>query len=945
MLHKSSHSVFLGLILFFQACNSIPEKDTIDLAGEWAFQIDSTDIGINEGWFTEELDDAINLPGSMLTNGKGDDVTVSTEWTGGMWDSIWYKSPEFAKYRSPGNIKISFWLQPSKYYVGSAWYQKKVIIPARWANRYTEFFLERCHWESTLWVDTNKVGVQNALSAPHIYDLSKWLTPGEHTLTLRIDNRIKDIDPGRDAHSVSDNTQTNWNGIIGEMRLTNRPAVYIDDIQLYPDIDNRTVRVLMQIKNSSGSETDGQIRIAAALSGSDVKHKVTPLNKQVHIAQDISLIELEYPMSENVLLWDEFEPNIYILQTEVKSEAGSDICYTDFGMKKFKVTGTRFSVNERPVFLRGTLECCIFPKTGFPSVEVSDWMHIYKKCKEFGLNHVRFHSWCPPEAAFIAADRMGIYLSVENSAWANVGAGQPIDNYIYAESNRIVKQFGNHPSFCMMPYGNEASGDSAVAYLTKFVRYWQEKDNRRVYTSASGFPECPASDYTSSGAARIQWWNAGLTSPINANPPTTDYDWTQYIEKSKPTVSHEIGQWCVYPDFGEIADYDGVLKPKNFEIFRDRLEESGIAQLADSFLYASGRLQVLCYKADIEAALRTPGFAGFQLLDLHDFPGQGTALVGVLNPFWEEKGYVTAEEFKRFCNETVPLLRLSKMIFLNNEEVKAKAELFHYGIAPLENAPASWRITSQEGGTVAEGQFPPVSISDGLTRLGEVNQSLEMITRPAQLQITVTVGSFENSWDIWVYPVQKQEITGDDQIMITQVMDKASIDYLNSGGSVLLTVKKGSVKSEKGGNVPVGFSSIFWNTQWTAFRQPPFTLGILCDPRHPALSEFPTENHSNYQWWDAMSNCNAINMKYVAPEITPLVRIIDDWFTARSLALIFECRVGKGKLLVSGVDLLSNAGERPEAVQLLYSLKKYMSGSSFNPVTEVDVEKITALLD
>ena len=424
------------------------------------------DTGVNEGWYAKDLTDVIRLPGSMLTNGKGDEIKVSTPWTGGMWDSIWYKSPEFAKYRELGNIKVSFWLQPSKYYVGPAWYQRKVIIPARWGNQYTELFMERCHWESTLWVDTNKVGMRNALSAPHIYDLSKWLTPGEHTLTLRIDNRIRDIDPGRDAHSVSDNTQTNWNGIIGELRLTNKPAIYIDDIQLYPDVDKKTVRVLLQIKNLTGSETDGQIRIAAALSGTGSEQKVAVLNKKIHIAQNDNLVDLEYPMGGNVLLWDEFEPNVYTLSTELKSEAGSDIRLTDFGMRKFKVTGTRFSVNDHPVFLRGTLECCIFPKTGYPSVEVDDWARIYTKCREYGLNHIRFHSWCPPEAAFIAADRMGIYLSVENSAWARLGSGAPIDTYIYEESNRIVKQFGNHPSFCMMPYGNEASGDSVVAYLT-----------------------------------------------------------------------------------------------------------------------------------------------------------------------------------------------------------------------------------------------------------------------------------------------------------------------------------------------------------------------------------------------------------------------------------------------------------------------------------------------
>ncbi len=944
MYRRFLNIIILGFIFICPACNPVPEKNTIDLAGEWSFQVDSMDIGMIEKWFAKDLNDSVNLPGSMLTNGKGDDVKVSTQWTGGIWDSTWYKSPELAKYREPGNIKISFWLQPLKYYVGAAWYKRKVTIPEGWDNRYTELLLERCHWESIVWVDTALAGMQNALGAPHIYDLSKWMTPGEHTLTIRIDNRIKEIDPGRDAHSVSDNTQTNWNGIIGKMNLTNRPAVYVEDIQLYPDVDNKMVRVHLQIKNLTNSEADCRIKISASSSGSETKNKVAPLIINMHVNPDITTVDLEYKMGEGVLLWDEFEPNVYTLKTELKGEGGTDIRFIDFGMKKFEARGTRFFVNDHPIFLRGTLECCIFPKTGYPSVKVDDWVRIFGKCKEYGLNHVRFHSWCPPEAAFIAADRMGVYLSVENSAWANLGSGAPIDNYIYEESNRIVRQFGNHPSFCMMPYGNEASGDSAAVYLTKFVRYWQEKDKRRMYTSASGFPESPASDYVSSGAPRIQWWNAGLSSPINANPPTTDYDWTQYIEKNKPTVGHEIGQWCVYPDFKEIKEYDGVLKPRNFEIFRDKLEEHGMAQLADSFLYASGKLQVLCYKADIEAALRTPGFAGFQLLDLHDFPGQGTALVGVLNAFWEEKGYVTSKEFTRFCNETVPLLRLPKMIFLNNEEVIARAELIHYGKKPMTDTPVAWRITDNKGDTVAAGEFPPVNLTDGLIVLGEIKQSLKMIANPEQLKITLTVGSFENSWDIWVYPARKPEIAGENQIMVTRLMDKASIDWLNNGGKVLLTVKKGSVRPEKGGNVLVGFSSIFWNTQWTAWQQPPFTLGILCNPRHSALSEFPGEYHSNYQWWDAMSHCNAINMSYVSSDITPLVRIIDDWFTARSLAMIFECRVGKGKLLVSGADLLTDADHRPEAVQLLYSLKKYMAGNSFNPITEVGLDKITSLL-
>lgn len=936
-------TMVLPAILGLQSCSLQRNSPVIDLSGKWNFMVDSLDKGIQEKWFTRDLTETVKLPGSMLTNGKGDDVTIKTKWTGGLWDSLWYKSPEFEKYRQPGNVKVSFWLQPLKHYTGSAWYSKKVTIPKSWKGRYIEMFLERCHWESTVWVDSSKAGMQNALGAPHIYDLSKWLTPGEHLITIRIDNRVKDIDPGRDAHSISDNTQTNWNGIIGKMCLTSHPPVHIDDIMVFTDVDAKKIRTIITIRNSSGIPGKYSLKLSAIPKNSRNKENLPAKELQLTIADSVVVLPEEYEMGSNPLLWDEFNPAVYTLKAELTGESGWDVYLTDFGMKKFEIRGTQFYVNGRPIFLRGTLECAIFPETGYPSVSVEEWKRIYKKCKEFGLNHMRFHSWCPPEAAFIAADEEGIYLSVENSAWANVGSGAPIDQYLYDESKRIVKQFGNHPSFCMMPYGNEASGDSSVAYLTRFVRYWKDRDNRRVYTSASGFPESQASDYTSSATPRIQWWAAGLTSPINAKPPTSDYDWLKYIAKDKPTVSHEIGQWCVYPDFKEISRYKGVLKARNFEIFRDKLQEHGMLQLADSFLLASGKLQVLCYKADIEAALRTPGFAGFQLLDLHDFPGQGTALIGVLNPFWEEKGYVTAAEFSTFCNQTVPLLRMPKMVYLNNETFVAKAEVAHYGSAPLKQTHVSWKISRTDGSLVAEGKPVQRDLSYGINDLGNISVSLTAITAPEKLIISVSAGNYTNSWDFWVYPAQLPPISGSENILVTGEFNQKAVDFLENGGKVLLTVKKGSVKPSMGGDVPVGFSSIFWNTQWTAFKQPPFTLGILCNPNHPAFDYFPTEYHSNWQWWDPVAHSQAMILNDFPSDLKPLIQPIDTWFENRRLALAFEAQVNGGKLLVCSIDLKADIEKRPVTKQLLLSLLKYMNNESFNPESRVEIAKVRGI--
>ena len=922
--------------------NTQHKGDKIDLSGEWLFRVDSLDKGVGQQWWLTALSDKIHLPGSMTTNGKGDEVTANTKWTGGIWNNAWFTDTAYAKYRQPGNVKISFWLQPVKHYVGVAWYQKKVRIPVGWKDHSVELFLERAHWETTVWIDSHEAGMQNALGAPDVFGLDH-LTPGEHTLTIRIDNRIKDINPGADAHSVTDNTQTNWNGIIGKMLLIKQPPIHFSDVQVFPDLDKKVIHVNMKLVNNSGREINGLLNLSVkGINLPSSTHIPPAMGKSVSVQKDTTDLVIDFPMGDHPLPWDEFHPNLYSLRVEISGVNNKDIRKVDFGMRKFVARGEQLTVNGRPVFLRGTLECAIFPKTGYPPTDTAAWMRIFRICRSYGLNHMRFHSWCPPEAAFVAADLSGFYLSIECSAWATVGDHKPIDQFLYDESNRIVSNFGNHPSFCMMPYGNEPGGDHLKEWLTAFVKYWKAKDGRRLYTTASGWPAVPENDYNSSPDPRIQHWDDGLKSIINREAPRSDYDWDSLLPSHLiPTVSHEIGQWCVYPDFKEIPEYDGILKPKNFEIFRDKLQEHGMAHLADSFLLASGKLQVLCYKADIEAALRTPRFGGFQLLDLHDFPGQGTALVGVLNPFWEDKGYVTAKEYSRFCNSTVPLVRLPKMIYNNNEELVASVEIAHFGEAALQNITPVWTIKNSSGSILFRGKLARTTIPIGNAfKLGEIRQSLTSIKQAGRFILTVGAGKYENSWDIFVYPATLP--AADESIYVTQEFDARAQNILNKGGKVLLTVKKGSVKPDKGGDAGIGFSSIFWNTSWTN-GQLPHSLGILCNPKHPALEEFPTQYYSNWQWWDAMSHADAIRLDAVSSHLEPIVRVIDDWFTARPLGLIFECKTGKGKLLVSGIDLLSDSEKRPEARQLLYSLEKYMASGRFAPKLSVDAKTITEL--
>ncbi len=918
---------------------------TISLAGKWRFELDRRDIGEQAHWPSRALAGRVQVPVDLAAQGIGDEISLETPWTGTILDSSFFLAPEYADYRRPGKIKVPFWLQPEKYYRGAAWYQRGVIIPVEWSDGRVQLFIERAHWETRVWIDGRFVGSQNALATPHVYELD-GLTTGKHVLTVRIDNRVI-VPVGVNAHSISDHTQGNWHGMVGRIELIRTPAVWIQDLQVYPDVASGSVLV----KGKIGSLKAEPETIPVSLDIDPGQYHGSAL---VQWDSSGGVFSVNIPMGESAALWDEFHPFLY--QLTARLPVNRDVKKVTFGLREISTQGTQFLINGRKTFIRGTLECAIFPQTGHPPTEIEPWRRIIRIAKAHGLNNLRFHSWCPPEAAFTAADELGMYLQVECSSWANnafkndsasLGSSGPTDAWIYAEAERILRFYGNHPSFVFMLYGNEPGGVNKNRFLSDWVNHFKTMDNRRLYSAAAGWPKLPENQFHVVPDPRIQAWGNGLKSRVNAQPPATTVDYRQFINSvSVPVISHEIGQWCVYPNFREKKKYTGYLKPKNFDIFYDRLRQQGLEKQAQKFLMASGHLQTLLYKEEIESALRTPAMAGFQLLDLHDFPGQGSALVGVLDPFWQEKGYVTAAEYRRFCNHTVLLARLEKRVFTNADTLAAAIEIAHFGDQPLHDRECQWRLQDSQHRVIVSGSLPAREIPiDNAISLGTIRIPLRGVNSPGQFQLIVSLqpGEIENGWDVWIYPDQVSvEVPAG--VLVTDRVDEACKAKLQQGGKVMLFIPAGEVRGDaKTGSIALGFSSIFWNTAWTG-RQPPHTLGILCDPSHPALAEFPTEYHSNWQWWYVVSRSGAMILDGLPQSLQPIVSVIDDWFTARKLGLVFEARVGKGRLLVCSAYLLSREAQNPVSRQMLSSLIQYINSAKFHPRTSLTLDQVRGLL-
>jgi hypothetical protein len=940
------------------ALPALGASGTASLAGQWRFDLDRSNVGIQEKWFEHPLARKIKLPGSLTAQGIGDDVSMQTKWTGDIVDKSWFTGGEYAKYREPGNIKVPFWLQPEKYYAGAAWYQRDLEIPSEWQGRRVVLRLERPHWETRVWLDGRDLGSNNSLSTPHEYVLGTGLQPGRHQLTIRVDNGLV-VDVGVNSHCISDHTQGNWNGIVGEIGLIATAPVWLENLQVYPHLTAKTITVRGRVGNVTGQRGAGKISLRA---DEPVERGMIPRpeRKQFEVSWngEGGQFEFELPVP-GAKPWNEFSPALFRLEAEL--DGSGQVMVVPFAFRELSTQGTQFVLNGQKIFFRGTLECCIFPLTGHPPTDDESWSHVIQAAKAHGLNLIRFHSYCPPGAAFRVADSLGFYFQVE-TCWPNqsttLGDGKPVDKWVYDETERILKAYGNHPSFMLMLHGNEPGGDKANAYLGKYVEHFKARDARRLWSSGSGWPQLPENQFHVTPDPRIQAWGGGLKSRINALSPETRTDYREYISKRNvPVISHEIGEWCVYPSFDEIRKYKGYLKPKNFEVFHDSLNAHHLRDLAHRFLLASGKLQALCYKEDIESALRTPGMGGFELLDLHDFPGQGTALVGVLDPFWEPKGYITAAQFSRFCNSTVPLVRLGKRVFTTDEQLAADIEVAHFGPEPLPEMGISWRLVADNQRPVAGGKLPnrDVPIGNGIAA-GTIAVDLREVPAPARYKLVVNIGpgsyvaansrhkppTFENDWDVWVYPA-RMSIQPPAGVTLVENLDESTIAALRAGGKVLLLIPPEQVKGDRLGKVALGFSSIFWNTAWTG-RQPPHTLGILCDPKHAALTEFPTDYHSNWQWWYLVSRAGAMILDDLPAELRPTVQVIDDWVTNRKLGLVFEARVGSGKLLVCSIDLRKGIDENPVARQLLRSLMDYMGSGKFRPAAAITPEQVRGLI-
>ena len=774
------------------------------------------------------------------------------------------------------------------------------------------------------------------LSTPYCFEIT-GLATGHDQFVFRLDNSY----PGwpRDAiiysSAASDETQTNWSGLLGYVRLRTEQQTFISHVRVYPH--GQMLDTCVEL--DSTCPWHGILHVS---SGALENTASLPVN--IHPGKH----EIRFrclTVKPEALKWDTEEGNLHVLTV---SGPGSETCSASFGLRDFSAEHGRFTLNGRRVFLRGEANCAVFPETGYPPMDSDAWKEILLKFRAYGVNCMRFHSHCPPEAAFVAADELGMLMQPELSHWdpEHAFASEEARRYYETELRAILRHLANHPSFVMLTFGNELQADAAGhAFMDSLLSKAREYDSTRLYANGSNVHygatgADPASDFHTAMTYYDHEMRATCDGPkgwLNQEYPNARHDYQTAVkairEKTdQPVFSFEAGQYEVLPDFAEIHQYHGVTLPENLKHIQRMVREKGLEDDWQRMTEATGESALLCYRAEVEAALRTEGYSGISLLGLQDFPGQGTALVGMMNAHLQPKPHAFArpERFSAFFRDALPLVLLEKYTYNTGETLTARVKMANYGKLDLSGSPA-WELRGEA--FERSGILPDTAAPAGcLTDLGEICVPLNSAAKPQKLTLTVSFCGEKNVYPIWVYPDARPVCP--DGVYECRSFDEKAEKTLQNGGSVYLSPD--STEEALPHSIQAQFSPDFWSV--CTFPQQAGGMGQLIDVNHPIFRSFPTEAYNTWQWWPM-----ATQRAMILPERTDcIIAEMDSYAFLRPMAKLFECRCGNGKLLVSSLGL-HHLLKYPEARALQQAVYDYLGSRHFAPTQELSGTWIKAL--
>lgn len=929
--------------MFLKTDIDSPRK-ILSLDGDWQFAIDTGNNAPIESFVSSEFNQTTTIPASFAEQQIGE-PSSGTSLAG--WEA------DYA-------------------YEGKVWYTRTIEIPQDLHDHSFELILRGVRWRSEVWLDGNYIGRSESLSTPHHYDVTSYINAGsQQRLTICIDNRM--LYPLQESHVNSAETATRWGGITGGIDLLISHRSMIKNIHCIPDIHAKQFNLRIQ---TSPESTDFTLAVNITDPDSGNIYSASSIVSDTETSLAVSI-------GDDTHLWWDDEPFLYDAQIILsRGDQVLDRIETRLGLREISTEGKHILLNGKPVFLRGYVDCCIFPQTGYPSWDIEHYRRQFEIVRSYGFNHVRLHSWTPPQPFWIAADEAGMLVQTELPHWscfydyAETPAPEDVQTYLSAELDAIIETYQCHPSWVLFANGNELIGSAAGhPDLMALVKRGKSQDSTRLYTDNTGFGRIPAPERDVDFYIQSCNWHPPHKI-YDAASADTSKDFSAITAMAdRPLIGHEHGQFTMYVRPSEAKKYQGVIKPTWLNSVESSLKAKNLLDRVDDFIMASGTHIVRTYKENIERARRTRSLAGVQLLDIRDFPGQGHATTGILDMFWDSKGLIAPETFAQFNGAVTLLMRSPSPTFWTGKDITLKLEVSNYGREHINDAILQWRLEDQLNDISYTGEIVIGSAPVGeITMLPELRIPTDADSQAHAWKFTVSLNDVHNEWHLWSYPYPKSrsyagissnieslrhvlidadfsdDFAGtmmnmhgdtrrltDAKLAIANRLSLRLLQYLVDGGRVwLMPDSKQLYDFVRTRYLPPFWSYLHFPDNVSS------VMGTIVN-QHPVLDQFPHDGFSDWQWYDIVNDSPAICLDSV-PFIEPLVEVVDNFNRAKRLTYAFEATVGKGQLFVSTWQLhnLAVIG-KPEVRYLLHMMTDYLCSDTISHSNELTVAQVLGL--
>ncbi|NMA95364.1 MAG: hypothetical protein GX974_04920 [Clostridiales bacterium] len=819
------------------------------------------------------------------------------------------------------------------YIIGVGYYRKKIYIEDLFKDQTTILSIGGVCLEAWVWINGELVDYHLGHSTAYTVALDEYIEVGEQNeIIIAVANTRKDR-----SGCVLRGYKGLSAGIYGSIDLKIAGAARIEDLYIYPTDGNEKLNWNIDIYN-----TENLIDLSVHWAIKDLRGNILGEGREDVDGESLHMKTGTFGMKP----WSDREPNLYNIELILYRD--KDIVDTriqSFGLRTLTTEGTALKLNSEPIFLRGATEHAYFPLTCTPPRNISAYREYITRLKEIGFNWLRFHTWVPSKEYMQAADELGMLLQVEG----------PV-GFEEKEWIDILKACRKHPSVTIYCCGNEELLDEKkieklriMAKLCKEyapdslfnpqealrgIEYvWNKKDigddlvsepflyNRSRLESIKEFSDV-LGQYT---------W--GLLSYESTKGDFREIDRRLSIYE-RPCLSHENGIHGNYLNLDLEKRYEGTrIGTRLFSKAREYLQKEGVIHKAPLYYKNSCQWMRIIRKHNLETARKCRLISGYDFLGAIDhhwhrcgYPG------GIMNEFFELKPGESVDDVLKYNGENVLLLdNKNRVNFYFGDKVDFPIEISFYGREPIDEATLYWYLKDENGYVHERGGLKVNDILAGrISHLGNIRFSMPYLDKASHLILSVRLsgGIYEilNSWDIWAFP--KCQFEGKlEGIQIVDAIDSEALDLLQNGGKVVLM---GTKPFE---SLPIGFQpSVTGRTIGNVAT-------VIYD--HPIMRGFPHNGYCDWQFYNMLEDSRAVVFNDLDIEFDPIIEIVSSFKRIKRQSSLFELRVGKGRLLVCGLNV---DNRDPASICMLNLIGEYMKSDNFQPKIELGLDELKILL-